>query len=143
VWSDAQIERGQAMERKLLQIAFALAGLMLVGFGLGGVFFGATFMDLSGDVVMDSYIRFLKGMLLAIGLVYWWSISDIERHGERISLVTFILVLGAVPRLMTVIGHGVPTIGIMIGLAGELIFAPLLWFWQRRVALVVQRSALT
>jgi hypothetical protein len=116
---------------------------MLVGFGLGGVFFGATFMDLSGDVVMDSYIRFLKGMLLAIGLVYWGSISDIERHGERISLVTFILVLGAVPRLMTVIGHGVPTIGIMVGLAGGLIFAPLLWFWQRRVAGVAQRSALT
>jgi len=131
------------MERKLLQIAFALAGLMLVGFGLGGVFFGATFMDLSGDVVMDSYIRFLKGMLLAIGLVYWWSIPDIERHGERISLVTFILVLGAIPRLMTVIGHGVPTIGIMIGLVGELIFAPLLWFWQRHVALEAQRSALT
>jgi len=22
-------------------------------------------------VVMDSYVRFLKGMLLAIGLIYW------------------------------------------------------------------------
>ena len=131
------------MERKLLQIAFALGGLTLVGFGFAGVFFGATFIDLSGDVVMDSYIRFLKGMLLAIGLVYWSSILDIERHGERISLVTFILVLGAVPRLMAVIGHGVPTIGILVSLVGELIFAPLLWFWQRHVARVAQRSALT
>jgi len=131
------------MERKLLQIAFALAGLTLVGFGLAGVFFGAAFMDLSGDVVMDSYIRFLKGMLLAIGLVYWSSIPDIERHGERISLLTFILVLGAVPRLMAVIGHGVPTIGILVGLVGELIFAPLLWFWQRHVARVAQRGVLT
>ena len=131
------------MERKLLQIAFALAGLALVGFGFAGVFFGANFMDLSGNVVMDSYIRFLKGMLLAIGLVYWSSIPDIERHGERISLVTFILVLGAVPRLMAVIGHGVPTIGIMIGLVGELIVAPLLWWWQRHVARVALLSALT
>jgi Domain of unknown function (DUF4345) len=131
------------MERKLLQIAFALAGLMLVGFGLAGVFFGAVFIDLSDNVVMDSYIRFLKGMLLAIGLVYWSSIPDIERHGEQISLVTFILILGAVPRLMVVIGHGVPTIGILISLAGELIAAPLLWLWQRHVAGVAQRSALT
>jgi hypothetical protein len=131
------------MERKLLQIAFALAGLTLVGFGFAGVVFGAAFMDLSGDAVMDSYIRFLKGMLLAIGLVYWSSIPDIERHGERISLVTFILVLGAVPRLMAVIGHGVPTIGILVGLVGELIFAPLLWFWQRHVARVAQRGVLT
>jgi hypothetical protein len=131
------------MERKLLQIAFALAGLVLVGFGFAGVFFGANFLDLSGNVVMDSYIRFLKGMLLAIGLVYWSSIPDIERHGERVALVTFILMLGAVPRLMAVIGHGVPTVGIIIGLAGELIAAPLLWLWQRRIARVAQRSALT
>jgi hypothetical protein len=131
------------VERKLLQIAFALAGLALVGFGFAGVFFGANFLNLSGNVVMDSYIRFLKGMLLAIGLIYWSSIPDIERHGERISLVTCILVLGAVPRLMAVIGHGVPTIGILISLAGELIAAPLLWLWQRRVAGAAQRSAFT
>jgi hypothetical protein len=131
------------MERKLLQIAFALAGLVLVGFGFAGVFFGANFLDLSGNVVMDSYIRFLKGMLLAIGLVYWSSIPDIERHGERVALVTFILMLGAVPRLMAVIGHGVPTVGIIIGLAGELIAAPLLWLWQRRIARAAQLGALT
>jgi hypothetical protein len=131
------------MERKLLQIAFACAGLALVGFGVAGVIFGANFMDLTGNVVMDSYIRFLKGMLLAIGLIYWSAIPDIERHGERISLVTFILVLGAVPRLMAVIGHGVPTIGILIGLGGELIAAPLLWLWQRHIASVALRRALT
>ena len=131
------------MERKLLQIAFACAGLALVGFGLAGVFFGANFLDMSGNVVMDSYIRFLKGMLLAIGLVYWSAIPDVERHGERISLVTFILVLGAVPRLMAVIGHGVPTIGILVGLAGELIAAPLLWLWQRHLIKAAQTRALT
>ena len=40
---------------------------------------------------------------------------------------------------MAVIGHGVPTIGILISLAGELIVAPLLWLWQRHVA--ASRSA--
>ena len=131
------------MERKLLQIAFALAGLVLVAFGLAGVFFGANFLDLTGNVVMDSYIRFLKGMLLAIGLVYWSAIPDIEHRGERIAVVTFILVLGAVPRLMAVIAHGVPTIGILVGLAGELVAAPLLWSWQRHVARVAARGAVT
>ncbi len=115
------------MERKLLQIAFALTGLVLVGFGLAGVFFGANFMDLAGN---------------AAGLIYRSPIPDIERHGEQISLITFILVLGGVPRLMAVIGHGVPAIGILIGPAGELIFAPLSWLWQRHVASAAQRGAL-
>jgi hypothetical protein len=131
------------MERKLLQIAFALAGLVLIVFGLAGVFFGANFVDLSGNVEIDSYFRFLKGVLLGIGLIYWSSIPDIARHGERISLVTFILVLGAVPRLIAVIGHGVPTIGILVSLAGELIVAPLLWLWHQHVTSVAQRNALT
>jgi hypothetical protein len=47
------------MERKLLQIAFTFAGLVLIGFDLAGVFFGANFMDLTGNVVMDSHIRAL------------------------------------------------------------------------------------
>jgi hypothetical protein len=90
-------------------------------------------MDQSGDVAVDSYVRFLKGMLFAIGLVYWSAIPDIVRRNERISLITFILLLGAIPRLMAVIGHGVPTIGILVGLFGELIVAPLLWAWQRHL----------
>jgi hypothetical protein len=71
------------MERKLLQIALALAGLVMGGFGLAGVFFGATFTEFSGNAVMDSYIRFLKGMLLAIGSIYRSSIPQVERHTER------------------------------------------------------------
>jgi hypothetical protein len=130
------------MERKLLQIAIAVAGLAAVGFGLAGVLFGTAFMELSDDVVIDSYVRFLKGMTLAIGLIYWSAIPNIERHAERISLVTFILVGGAVARLMAVISHGVPTMGILLSLVGELIFVPLLWIWQRHVGGAARRAAI-
>jgi Domain of unknown function (DUF4345) len=131
------------MERTLLQIAVAVAGLAGVGLGLTGVVFGTLYADLSGDVVLDSYVRFLKGMLLAIGLIYWSSIPRIEQCGDRISLVTFILVAGTLARLMSVIGHGVPTVGIMSNVIAGLIFVPLLWLWQRRVARVARRSAVT
>ena len=131
------------MERKLLQIAVALTGLAAVGFGLAGVAVGTTFLGLSDDVVIDSSVRFLKGMTLAIGLVYWSAIVDIERHGERISLLTSILVGGARARLMAVVSQGVSTLGILLGLVGELIFAPLLWLSQRHVAGVAGRTAIT
>ena len=133
----------EPMERKLLQIIVALAGLAAVGFGLAGVLFGTTFMGLSNDVVIDSNVRFLKGMTLVIGLIYWSAIPNIERHGERISLVTFILVGGAMARLLAVVSHGVPTMGILFGLAGQLIVVPLLWLWQRHVASVAKRTAIT
>ena len=131
------------MERKLLQIVVALAGFAAVGFGLAGVLFGTSLMGLAEDVVIDSSVRFLKGMTVMIGLIYWSAVPNIERHGERISLVTLILVGGAVARLLAVVSHGVPTMGILLSLTGELIVVPLLWLWQRHVADVARRTAIT
>jgi hypothetical protein len=131
------------MERKLLQLAVAVAGLTGVSLGLTGVLFGTLHADLSGDVVLDSYVRFAKGVLLAIGLIYWSCVAQIERRSDRIALVTFVLVLGTLSRLLSVVGHGVPTVGIMSNLIVGLIFVPLLWLWQRHVARVALRSVLT
>jgi hypothetical protein len=131
------------MERKLLQTAVAMAGLVGVILGLTGVLFGTMHTDLSGDVVLDGYVRFGKGVLLASGLIYWSSIPQIERHGGRISVVTVILVCGTLSRLLSVIGHGVPTLGIVSNLIAGLILVPLVWLWQRHVASLVSRSAIT
>jgi hypothetical protein len=114
-----------------------------VSLGLTGVLFGTLHADLSGDVVLDSYVRFAKGVLLAIGLIYWSCVAQIERRSDRIALVTFVLVLGTLSRLLSVVGHGVPTVGIMSNLIVGLIFVPLLWLWQRHVARVALRSVLT
>jgi hypothetical protein len=46
-------------------------------------------------------------------------------------------------RLLAVVSHGVPTMGILFGLAGQLIVVPLLWLWQRHVASVAKRTAIT
>jgi hypothetical protein len=126
------------MERKLLQAAVAIAGFAGVFLGLTGVLFGTMYADLSGDVVLDSYVRFSKGVLLAIGLLYWSCIPQIERRGDRIALVTFILAVGSLSRLLSVAGHG-----IVLNLTAGLILVPLLWLWQRHVADVTQRSAVT
>ncbi|MEO6842658.1 MAG: DUF4345 domain-containing protein [Bradyrhizobium sp.] len=131
------------MERKLLQAAVAIAGFSGVFLGLTGVLFGTLHADLSGDVVLDSYVRFGKGVLLAIGLLYWSCIPRIERRGDRIALLTFILAVGSLSRLLAVAGHGVPTLGIIANLIAGLVLVPLLWLWQRHVADVTQRGAVT
>src|SRR3954469_5706003 len=131
------------MQRKLLQIAIAFAGLIGTAFGLAGVVLGTAFTDVFDDGSVDSSVRFYKGMLLAVGLIYWSCIPDIERRGERMSLVTLILVCGAASRLMAVIGHGVANIGVLLSLIAGLILVPLLWWWQRHLAAMAQRGAFT
>lgn len=131
------------MQRRLLQIAVGVAGLIGVGFGLAGVVFGTALVDFFDDGVIDSSVRFYKGMLLAIGVIYWSCIPQIERRGERMSLVTFILVCGAASRLMAVVGHGVANLGMVLSLIAGLVLVPLLWLWQRHVAQAAQRGAFT
>src|SRR4051812_36826850 len=131
------------MQRKLLQIAIAFAGLVGTGFGLAGVVLGTAFTDLFDDGTVDSSVRFYKGMLLALGVIYWSCIPQVERRGERMSLVTFILVCGAASRLMAVIGHGVANLGVLLSLIAGLVLVPLLWLWQRHVAQAAQRGAFT
>lgn len=127
------------MERRLLQISLGIIGLVAITFGLTGVLFGTSLSGVRLGVTMEGYVRFIKGVLIAVGLIYWSAIPQIEKRSERISTVTFILMFGAAARLMAVIGHGFPTVGLVISLIGELVIVPLIWLWHRHL---VRRSAL-
>ncbi|UGV25547.1 DUF4345 domain-containing protein [Rhodopseudomonas boonkerdii] len=127
------------MERRLLQIALAIVGLVAMLFGLSGVLFGTSLAGITVGVTLEGYVRFIKGVLIAAGLIYWSAIPQVEKRGERIAVVTFILMFGAVGRLLAVVGHGFPTVGLLVSLIGELIVVPLIWLWHRRL---VRRGAL-
>jgi hypothetical protein len=127
------------LERRLLQIALGIIGVVAITFGLTGVLFGTSLSGVRLGVTMEGYVRFIKGVLIAVGLIYWSAIPQIEKRSERISTVTFILMFGAAARLMAVIGHGFPTVGLVISLIGELVIVPLIWLWHRHL---VRRSAL-
>ena len=122
------------MERRLLQIVVALVGLGAVTAGILGAVSGASFLNLSHNAAVDSYLRFLFGIVFAIGIVLLASVPHIERHRTRFSVLAAILVIGGVVRAFGFLGHGVPTLGAMFGLSLELLAAPLLWIWQRRIA---------
>lgn len=130
--------REPILERRLLQIALAIVGLVAILFGLTGVLFGTSLSGVRLGVTMEGYVRFIKGVLVAVGLIYWSAIPQIEKRGERISIVTFILVFGAAARLLAVLSHGFPTVGLLISLIGELVVVPLIWLWHRHL---VRRGA--
>ena len=126
-------------ERRALQIAIALAGLVPVFAGLEGMLSGAAMTgavpphDLPA-VALDSHVRYLSGLLFALGLVFWASIPTIERQTARVRVLTLLVAVGGLARLYGIVRAGDPGAPMLFGLAMELGVTPALCLWQARVA---------
>lgn len=121
------------VERRLLQAAVLLAGIIPVSAGAAGVLLGASLAD-GGSRDLDSHVRYLSGLLLGIGLTFWCLVPGIERNGFLFRVLTGIVVLGGVGRLLGVLAMGVPSTPMAAALGMELLVTPLLCWWQARVA---------
>ncbi len=123
------------VERHVLQVAVAMAGFVPVLAGLAGTLLGVSMTgEGAGAIALDSQVRALSGMLLGVGLAYWEAIPQIERRGERIRLLTGLVVLGGLMRLIAIAIVGMPGVPMMCGLVMELVVAPAVCWWQARVA---------
>lgn len=126
------------MERIFLQIATAFSALFFLGVGLSGTLLGVQFLH-GSEVVVDSFIRLLSGTLAGLGLVLLSTIPHIERHGERLAVVTFVAFIGGLAHLYAFTLRPVPSVGNFFGMFMALIYGPLLWQLQRHFA---KRAAL-
>ena len=116
-------------ERLALQATVALAALVPVIAGAAGVLAGAR-QEAAG---FDSHFRYLSGLLLGLGLVFWGLIPNIERRTGLVRMLTLVVVVGGLARLFSYIERGDP--GVMRwALAMELVVTPALCLWQARVA---------
>ncbi len=124
-----------ATSRRLLQAAVAVGGLVPVAAGLAGVLLGPSFMADGGYAVSaDSHVRYLSGLLAAIGVAFWATIPAIERHAARFRLLTALVVAGGIGRLISLLTVGVPSPSMLFGLVMELGVTPALCLWQGAVA---------
>jgi Domain of unknown function (DUF4345) len=116
-------------EKRTLQTCVVLAGLVAVWAGAWGVLH-----DLGGHGGgLASHERYLSGLLLAIGLAFWTTVSDIEDKMARFRLLTALVVVGGISRLLGVALGDTLSWPIGGALAMELLLAPLLCLWQGRV----------
>ena len=120
-------------ERRLLQCAVALAGIVPVGAGLAGMLAGAGMLGEGASLPLDSHVRYLSGLLLGIGLAFWAAIPAIERHGPRFRLLTFLVALGGVARLAALATQGFAGWPMAAALLMELAVTPLICAWQWRI----------
>jgi hypothetical protein len=121
------------MEKRWLQFAVALGGLVPVGAGLSGALLGPALLNQVGDGVLDSHFRYLSGLLLGVGLAFWSTIPGIERRGSRFGLLTLIVVVGGFCRALGMLDTGVPGPIMSLALIMELGVTPLLYLWRERV----------
>jgi hypothetical protein len=122
-------------EKKLLQFCVFAGGLVPVGAGLWGVIFGPSMMNGDPiDVSLDSYFRYLSGLLLAVGLGFWSTVPAIETKSARFRMLTGLVVIGGLGRVVSLLVVGVPTGISLAALAMELGVTPTLCLWQARVS---------
>jgi hypothetical protein len=122
------------MEKRLLQIVIALAALVPVVVGLAGAIWGPAMG--AGSIIGfgDSQFRYLSGVLVGVGAAYWMLVPTIEKEGERLFMLTLIVVIGGFCRASSLLLGGPAGAAVYIGLVMELIVAPGAYLWQMRLA---------
>ncbi|HEY0012268.1 MAG TPA: DUF4345 domain-containing protein [Allosphingosinicella sp.] len=133
-------------QRRLLQAAVAAACIVPLATGTLSLAEGPAFIrGVEGPVPvdLDSHFRYLSGLLLGLGLAFASCIPRIERRTGPFQALGFIVVVGALGRLLSLLLAGTPGTGHLFGLAMELAVVPLLMLWQRRVAASYGRTTST
>jgi Domain of unknown function (DUF4345) len=121
-------------ERRFLQVAVAFGCFVPILGGMLGIITGSGIAGSIGSVTLDSHVRYLSGLLLAIGLAFAVTIPEIETHSSRIALLSTIVIIGGLARLYGIFADGWPDAPMRYALIMELGVVPLLWLWQRRLA---------
>ena len=123
-----------ALERRALHCCVSLGALVPVVAGLGGGICGADLLGEASSPNGESHVRYLSGLLLAIGLGFWSTVPEIERKTMVFQLLSSIVFVGGIFRAAHLLSSAVPT-WVMYGAAiMELFVTPLLCLWQSRVA---------
>lgn len=126
------------MRKKSLQIATALLGFIpvitgaLTLMGLDDPLY--LYMDLPRNALLDSNLRFLGGVWLALGLAAWWTVPRIERRGQVFHVVWGAIWLGGIGRMLSIFLIGLPPLPFIGFMLLEIVGAPLFIWWQWRVA---------
>jgi hypothetical protein len=124
------------IERRLLQIAVAIACLVPLSVGGYSILHGPHFLGRAVAIPtdLDSHFRYVSGIFFAVGLAFATCIPGIERKGPRFRLLSALIVCGGLSRVISLLAVGAPSFGHRFGLAMELGVVPLLALWQWRVA---------
>ena len=118
------------IETLCLQAVVAVACVVPLFGGAAGMIMGAHMLGGAADPGLDSHVRYLSGLLFAVGIAFASTIPRIATQTARFRLLTLIVVCGGVARLAGFALAGVPPVGMRLALVMELVVTPALCLWQ-------------
>ena len=122
-------------ERAALQLAVLIfAWVPIVGGAVGVISGVSPAGGPEAAVAFDSHVRYLSGLLLAIGLGFLTTIPRIEAQGGRFRLLTLLVLTGGLARLGGAVATGALPGAVILTRGMELVVTPLLCLWQARIA---------
>lgn len=118
-------------ERVALQLAIGLACAVPITAGISGIV--GAFDGPATSAETSSHVRYLSGLLLAIGLAFLWCTPRVESRSASMRLLAFLVVVGGTARALSTPVTGVGPVT-AFALLMELGVVPLLCLWQARVS---------
>lgn len=120
-----------------LQTILALLGMVSISIGLSGIWMGPNNMNtVNVPMRLDNHYRYLSGVVLGFGLTIWfYVIPRITQVTNIVRIFVLMVFLGGIARIIGLLKNGMfldPFT--IVAVITELIGAPILCFWQARVA---------
>lgn len=124
--------------RKLLQISLGICALVPIFTGLLGMAGNNNPIYLEAErpvgLLLDSYLRFLNGLSVGIGVCTLFIIPDIKRRSAELRMICFAIFVGAIGRFLSVASYGFAPFPYNIFPFLEVALPPLFVFWQSKIA---------
>ncbi len=123
-----------------LQIVLMILSLIPLYFAVTGFMGGAAGMN-GGEAVsaeLDNQFRYLSVFYLSLTFLIWYIVRDTEIHTGIFRILVLAIFLGGLARLYSYLNMGIPPQTMIGGMFLEL-GAPILAFWQHKVAHTPQR----
>ena len=122
------------MNKRRLQIAMAVLGIIPIATGIVGLFgLSDPIFANSGipaNAILDSNLRFFAGVWLGLGIALYWLIPSIERQTVLFRVLWGMIFIGGIGRLLSIIFLALPPIPFIGFTALEIIGAPFFIWWQ-------------
>ena len=123
--------------KKLLQISLGISALAPILTGLLGMagIDNPIYMHFEKPrgLLLDSNLRFLNGLSVAIGIYPLFIIADITRKTGELRIICFAIFVGAIGRLLSIVSYGLPPFPFNFFVFFEAALPPIFVFWQSKI----------